>query len=96
MKDTKMVLRLTPIVQSLTIDAEGPHNGATLGKLLMRELGIRLGLGVYDPGRTATITRELTSYVHGLSDAHVLDADWLYDMLCKHESVEVLVHEEEQ
>ena len=96
MKDTKMVLRLTPIVQSCTIDAEGPHNGATLGKLLMRELGIRLGLGVYDPGRTATITRELTGYVRGLSDAHVLGADWLYDKLCKHESVEVLVHEEEQ
>lgn len=78
---------LTPIMPSRKIRASGPYTAADLGKLLVA----RAGSG------TVTLTRAKDhEYIRGLRDAHMMDANLLYDMLAKVETVEVTFHEEEE
>lgn len=91
-KKYKTVATLTPVAKSIEIDASGNHNGAELGHLLVKLLGLNL---VMTDSRSGFVTRQHQEYVRGLRDAHVLEANYLYDMLCKHEKVEVVFYDKE-
>lgn len=91
---TKLKVRLTPVAPSMVIAAGDGNMGSTLGDKLIRELGLN---PVLSNGKEGTITRkDHQDYIRGLRDGGVLLANRLYDMLCTHEQVKiVLFHEEE-